>query len=65
MTGGSGGGMPGEVEYRRSYVIVPAPPSDAAEVVIEVRGISWKQYDSGTYKVVGVDTGPWRFTINR
>lgn len=65
MTGGTGGGLPGEVEHRRSYAIVPAPPSDASEVVIEVRAISWKRYDSGTYKVVSVETGPWRFTITR
>lgn len=64
MNGGTGGGM-GMLEYRHSYAIVPAPPSDASEVVIEVREISWKRYGSGTYKVVSVDTGPWRFTIKR
>jgi hypothetical protein len=63
MMGGTGGGMPPEVEHRQSYAIVPAPPSGAGEFVIEVREISWKRYDSGTYKVVSVDTGPWRFTI--
>jgi hypothetical protein len=62
MNGGGGGGMV-ELEFRQSYVIVPAPPNDASEVVIEVREISWKRYGSGTYKVVSVDTGPWRFTI--
>jgi hypothetical protein len=64
MMGGSGGGMR-ELEYRQSYAIVPAPPSGASEVVIEVRAISWKWYSSGTNKVVSVDPGPWRFTITR
>lgn len=64
MMGGSGGGDMRETEYRQSYAIVPAPPSDASETVIEVRAISWKRYSSsGTYKVVAVDTGPWRFSI--
>jgi hypothetical protein len=30
-----------------------------------VREISWKQYGSGTFKVVAVDTGPWRFSLKR
>ena len=65
MMGGTGGGLRDrELEYRQSYAIVPAPPSAASEVVIEVREISWKRYCSGTYKVVSVDTGPWRFTIS-
>ena len=64
MSGGGGGGMV-ELEFRHSYVIVPAPPSDASETVIEVRAISWERYSAGTYKVVSVDTGPWRFTIKR
>ena len=62
MMGGTGGGMR-ELEYRQSYAIVPGPPSDASETVIEVRVISWRRYGAGTYKVVSVDTGPWRFTI--
>jgi hypothetical protein len=65
MSGSGGGGVHGEVEHRRSYAIVPAPPSDAAEIVIEVREISWKRYSSGTYNVVSVDAGPWRFTLGR
>jgi hypothetical protein len=64
MKAGGGGGMP-ELEFRQSYVIVPAPPSDASETVIEVRTISWERYTAGTYKVVSVDSGPWRFTIKR
>jgi hypothetical protein len=64
MNGGGGGGMV-ELEFRQSYVIVPAPPSDSGETVIEVRTISWERYSAGTYKVVSVDTGPWRFTIKR
>jgi hypothetical protein len=64
MMHATGGGMR-ELEYRQSYAIVPAPPSDGSEVVIEVRVISWKRYRSGTYKVVSVDTGPWRFTITQ
>jgi hypothetical protein len=63
MGGTGGGGVAGEMEYRQAYAIVPAPPSDAGEVVIEVRDISWKRCGSGTYKVVSVDTGPWRFSI--
>lgn len=55
--------MPPEVEHRQSYAIVPAPPSDGGEAVIEVREIAWKRYGSGTYKVVSVDTGPWRFKV--
>lgn len=62
MIGGTGGGM-GELEYRQSYAIVPAPPSDASEIVIEVRAISWERYGAGTRKVVSVDTGPWRFSV--
>lgn len=67
MNGGSGGGIGGgmELEFRQSYVIVPAPPSNASETVIEVRAISWERYRAGTYKVVSVDTGPWRFRISR
>lgn len=61
----SGSGMPPEVEHRQSYAIVPAPPSDAGDIIIEVREISWKRYGSGTYKVVSVDTGPWRFKNQR
>ncbi|MGH2491207.1 MAG: hypothetical protein ACRDF9_06820 [Candidatus Limnocylindria bacterium] len=64
MSGGGGGGMR-EVEHRLSYAIVPAPPSDAGDLVIEVREIAWEKYDQGTYKVVSVDTGPWRFSIRR
>jgi hypothetical protein len=63
MMGGGGGGGTRELEFRYSYAIVPAPPSDASEVVIEVRAISWKRYGAGTYKVVSVDPGPWRFRI--
>jgi hypothetical protein len=62
MMGGSGGGMR-ELEYRQSYAIVPAPPSDTSETVIEVRAISWERWGPGTRKVVSVDQGPWRFTI--
>jgi len=62
MMGGSGGGMR-ELEYRQSYAIVPAPPSDTSETVIEVREISWERYRAGARKVVSVDGGPWRFTI--
>lgn len=64
MSGGGSGGMR-EVEYRQSYAIVPAPPSDANEVIIEVRQISWERHHAGTYKVVSVDAGPWRFRIKR
>jgi hypothetical protein len=60
MMGGTGGGMD-ELEYRQSYAIVPAPPSDGGETVIEVREISWERYGQGTRTVVSVDTGPWRF----
>jgi hypothetical protein len=62
LSGGTGGGMV-ELEYRQSYAIVPAPPSDASETVIEVRDVSWVRFGAGTRKVVSVDTGPWRFTI--
>jgi hypothetical protein len=64
MMSGGGGGMR-ELEFRQSYAIVPAPPSDAAETVIEVRAISWDRYDGGTRRVVSVDPGPWRFSIGR
>jgi hypothetical protein len=64
MMGGGGGGMR-EIEYRLSYAIAPAPPSDVHETVIEVREISWEKYDEGTRKVVAVDTGPWRFSVRR
>lgn len=64
MMGGTGGGTT-ELEYRQSYAIVPAPPSDASEIVIEVREISWERYGAGTYKVVSADAGPWRFRITR
>jgi hypothetical protein len=64
MGGTGGGGVEGEMEYRQAYAIAPAPPSDGRVIVIEVREISWKQFGSGTYKVVAADTGPWRFTIN-
>jgi hypothetical protein len=64
MNGGGGGGMV-ELEFRQSYVIVPTPPSDASETVIEVRTISWERFPAGTHKVVSVDSGPWRFTIKR
>jgi hypothetical protein len=65
MGGTGGGGVEGEMEYRQAYAIVPSPPSDGREVVIEVREVSWKRYGSGTYKVVALDAGPWRFTITR
>jgi hypothetical protein len=65
MGGTGGGGVEGEMEYRQAYAITPSPPSDDGEVVIEVREISWKRYGSGTYKVVAVDTGPWRFSVRR
>jgi hypothetical protein len=64
MSGGGGGGMR-EIEYRLSYAIVPAPPSAASGTVIDVREISWQKHHEGKYKVVGVDTGPWRFSITR
>ena len=54
-----------ELEYRQSYAIVPAPPTDATETLIEVRQISWQRYGAGTYTVVSVDTGPWRFVVRR
>lgn len=47
----------------QSYAIVPAPPRDASETVVEVRQILWERYGAGTRKVVSVDTGPWRFSI--
>jgi hypothetical protein len=62
MMGGTGGGMR-ELEFRQSYAIVPAPPSETSETVIEVRQISWQRYGAGTYKVVAVDPGPWRFSL--
>lgn len=66
MGGTGGGGVEGEMEYRQAYAIAPPPPSDGGEVVIEVREISWKRHaGSGTYKVVAVDTGPWRFSLRR
>src|SRR6185503_6613131 len=54
MSGGGGGGMR-EIEYRQSYAIVPAPPADAAEIVIEVREIAWEHWDAGTRKLVATD----------
>jgi hypothetical protein len=65
MMSGSGGGGMRELEFRQSYAIAPAPPSEATETVIEVRKISWERYAAGTYKVVAVDTGPWRFSLKR
>ena len=65
MGGTGGGGVGGEMEYRQAYAIAPSPPSDDRALVIEIREISWKRYESGTHKVVAVDTGPWRFTIGR
>jgi hypothetical protein len=65
MMGGTGGGGMRELEYRQSYAIAPAPPSDTSETVIEVRTISWERYGAGTRKVISVDTGPWRFAIKR
>ena len=64
MMSGGGGGMK-ELEYRQSYAIVPAPPTDATETLIEVRQISWQRYGAGTYTVVSVDTGPWLFVVRR
>ena len=64
MMGGTGGGMR-ELEYRQSYAIVPAPPSEASETVIEVREILWERYRAGIRKVVSIDTGPWRFSVRR
>ena len=65
MGGTGGGGVEGEMEYRQAYAIAPAPPSDGREIVIAVSEISWRRSGAGTYKVVAVDTGPWRFTIAR
>ena len=64
MMSGGGGGMR-ELEYRQSYAIVPAPPSEASETTIEVREILWERYRAGRRKVVSVDTGPWRFGVRR
>lgn len=64
MMGGTGGWWRrGRNGVSAAYAIAPAPPSDGSEIVVEVREISWKRYGSGTYKVVAVDTGPWRFSI--
>lgn len=65
MMGGTGGGGMRELEFRQSYAIVPAPPSETSETVIEVRQISWERYRAGTRRVVSVDTGPWRFSLRR
>jgi hypothetical protein len=65
MMGGTGGGGMREVEYRQSYAIAPAPPSDAREIVIEVQTISWERFGAGTCTAVSVDAGPWRFGIGR
>ena len=65
MGGTGGGGVEGEMEYRQAYAIAPAPPSDGREIVVAVSEISWRRSGAGTYKVVAVDTGPWRFTIAR
>lgn len=62
MGGGGGGGMR-ELEFRHSYTIVPAPSTDAAEIVIEVSEISWERWNAGAPKVASVDAGPWRFTV--
>jgi hypothetical protein len=64
MMGGTGGGMK-ELEYRQSYAIAPAPPSDASDTIIEVREIVWERWGAGMRKVVSVDTGPWRFSVKR
>jgi hypothetical protein len=63
MMSGSGGGGMRELEFRQSYAIVPAPPSEAPATVIEVRHISWERYGAGTRRVVAVDDGPWRFSV--
>jgi hypothetical protein len=61
MGGGGGGGR--EIEYRLSYAIVPAPPADVNEIVIEVSEIEWERTREGTRKVASVDTGPWHFNV--
>ena len=61
MGGGGGGGR--EIEHRLSYAIVPAPPADVNEIVIEVREIEWERSREGTRKVASVDTGPWHFDV--
>ncbi|HKY50112.1 MAG TPA: hypothetical protein VJP45_02535 [Candidatus Limnocylindria bacterium] len=66
MTSGGGGGGMREIEYRHSYAIVPAPPDDANELVIEATKITWERYrgtGSYPYEVVKVDVGPWRFRV--
>jgi hypothetical protein len=64
MHGGGGGDR--ELEYRQSYAIAPAPPSDGPEIVIEVRTITWERHGrDGVSRVVSVDTGPWRFAVKR
>ncbi|HLZ48896.1 MAG TPA: hypothetical protein VKR80_09635 [Candidatus Limnocylindria bacterium] len=62
MGGGGGGGMR-ELEFRQAYTIVPAPPTDAAEIVIQVSEISWERWDAGETRVVSVDPGPWSFSV--
>ena len=62
MSGGGGGGMR-ELEFRYAYTIVPAPSTDAAEIVIRVSEISWERWNAGEPKVASVDAGPWTFTV--
>jgi hypothetical protein len=62
MGGGGSGGMH-EIQYRLSYAIVPAPTSDASEIVVTVREIEWERWKQDGREIVSVDTGPWRYAV--
>lgn len=63
MGGGGGGGI-GELDYRISYTIAPAPAMKG-RTDLEVTEIVWQRHTQGQRESVSTDAGPWRFTVAR
>lgn len=62
--GGSGGGtIAGEIEYRLSYAVAPAPPAGALDLSVEVSEIAWERTRGTRAEIVSRDPGPWRFSV--
>jgi hypothetical protein len=63
--GYGGGGLPGEMLWRRDYVFAPAPPAQARELRLSVPTIEWLGYDPAEPRPTVEATQPvgWTLTV--
>jgi hypothetical protein len=63
--GYGGGGLPGEMLWRRDYVFAPAPPADARELRLSLPAVEWLSYDPANPRPTVETTQPvgWTLTV--